>query len=422
MRISFPTVFGNLAAALLLLAVLGENPAAAADPVPAEDTALGTIGEIFLKGSIDGKHMFLVLGMKKAVAATKDIAEWAIHKDGLQADGHELAEDFREVGEDATEFDDAFRNGVRFTQKGGEVLHGNAPEIWRAPWRSLRKIPGAYRVNFDRARDAYYGSKHASVGALKYAGWAAWANIEGAYYLVIEAPAKVVGEVLFTTLVATGTALGVPGALAFKGIELAWDATEAALHSAWVGTKIVLRATAGLIATIATVTYSLVSTGTAELLAGVAYVGVMTYRAGKLLLVELPRKARFPIAVERPTSLGYEQQTTVAALVAAALRSLSLPEVSRLLCTERIGKYRSSFNCGDAIGRIQNVALTLKVERQRVVLKLELTRDYVRLLRKSPEFSDLRRTKAKHSLKARFQAILDSLPIEEAGNQFAEAS
>jgi len=334
-----------LVAALTTVTLAHSVRADESAPTAGSDTALGTMGEIFLKGSIDGKHLFMVLGMEKALDASKDIAEWAIDKDGLRADGEEVADDFKEVSED---FDEAFKTGVHFTKNGGELLKENAPEIWRAPWRSLKKIPGAYRVNFDRAQDAYYGSKNASVGALKYAGWAAWANIEGVYYLVIEAPAKVVGEVLFNTAIATGIALRVSGSLAFGGIIIAWDSADAVLHSAWVGTKIVLRATAGLVATIATVSYSLLSTGTVELLTGVAYVGVMTYRGGKFLVYKLPRRLRYPVSVTRETDVNYEDQSVAALSISDALNNgLELPGVGEVSFSRDVQRYRSRFELYD---------------------------------------------------------------------------
>ena len=66
--------------------------------------------------------------------------------------------------------------------------------IFSKPWDSLKKIPESYREDFDLAAEAYHKSDSRVAGAVKYSGIAVWANIKGAYYLVIEAPVKMVAN------------------------------------------------------------------------------------------------------------------------------------------------------------------------------------------------------------------------------------
>lgn len=146
------------------------------------------IKEIFMKGSINGQSMFMVLGFEKANKIFKKSMKEAIGIEELQKIGHsvvELKDDFKPI------YNGGDNDLVEHVGKAAKMSKKFAKEIFKGPWRSLKKIPSAYEVSFDAAREAYYESGNEALGSLKYAGHAVWANIKGSYYLVIEAPAKI---------------------------------------------------------------------------------------------------------------------------------------------------------------------------------------------------------------------------------------
>ena len=57
-----------------------------------------------------------------------------------------------------------------------------------------------------------------------------------------------------------------------------------------------------------------------------------------------------------------------------------------------------------------------------MVLSLELSRAYVDFLRSLPELKDASRKEVREILDQRFQAILDSLPVESSTVALAEAN
>ncbi|MGK5089373.1 hypothetical protein WDW86_17620 [Bdellovibrionota bacterium FG-2] len=100
--------------------------------VDISSNVLETAGEVFFKGSIDGKSMFMVLGMKDAKDAIKEIKDWAIDEKDLADIGNDF-NDEHHIGD----FKDTVGEGVDRSKEAAEHLLS-------APWKSLKKIPKAY--------------------------------------------------------------------------------------------------------------------------------------------------------------------------------------------------------------------------------------------------------------------------------------
>ena len=110
-----------------------------------------------------------------------------------------------------------------------------SPEIIKAPGRSIKKFPGAYSRGYERAQNAYYGSGNAVTGVFKWSGHMFWANIEGAYYLFIEAPVKTVGYTGATAVGAVAPIVATPSAAAVSLTSFALVPVTFTANSVYVG-------------------------------------------------------------------------------------------------------------------------------------------------------------------------------------------
>ena len=342
------------------------------------DRPMQTIGEVFLKGSIDGKHLFMVLGVKDALKADKKIAEWAVDEKDLK----DLADDVY----NPEHHDDA----VSRVRKGAEISKEAAPMILSLPWKSLQKIPKAYRVDFDHAQNAYYSSKNPVSGVLKYSGWAVWANIQGAYYLVIETPIEFVGMTL-------ATVGAVPAAAVWEGLVVVGDAG-----------KIVFKYASGAIAVLAVDAYSLVSATTATTLTAVTASGIGIYKGAKFLFYGLPHRMTYPVAIEQKTDFAMSHQEEIARIA----QSVIVKEMPQVKVRGQIGKYKSTFtlSVADRDGTEAKMGRVLVgVKRDNVVIKVEFKRSYLKS-RMAQENAD--KTNVKQALFEEGEKLIDSIQAE----------
>ncbi len=369
--------FGVLAIVLGLGSMVSAMPSQARADL--SGNVIETAGEVFLKGSIDGKSMFMVLGMKDAKDAVKNIMDWAVDEKGLAEVGHDI-------------YNKDHLDDVSDAVSGGADLSKEASQhIFSAPWKTLAKIPKAYRVSFDRAQDAYYGSKNSVAGGLKYAGWAVWANIQGAYYLIIEAPVE------FVTLTAV-TVGAVPGAIALQGLVIAWDVT-----------KVVFKFAVGVAASAAVATYAFVTSSAATALTLVAAGGVAVFKGGKWLFYGLPYGFFHPVQVENLTGLAFGEQQAVAGFAFEYLKSQQA-EMHLVTVVSEIGKYNSRITLAlkNAEGETIDAAiLKFTSKKGNVVMTLDSTRKYFKLRRKaSPELS---RSEVKSLMSGEFLTLLQQI-------------
>lgn len=240
------------------------------------------VKEIFMQGSLDGNSMFLVLGFEDASAFAKKALKNAVDIENL-----------RDIRRDIDEAALSVRGGAWNNQHEGDIVGAydaglsfsskHAKKILSSPLKSLANIPKSYRANFELARAAYYETDNQVLASVKYAGIAVWANVEGAYYLVIEAPIKFATNLVATTL---GVPLAVVGHAAIVTMKLAIDTLKISIKIAGHLMKSVLSGAAAVV----TMAYSGISTGVA-IIATSAAAGAVAAVNGIKWLVTTPFKA-----------------------------------------------------------------------------------------------------------------------------------
>ncbi|MFZ4715699.1 MAG: hypothetical protein ACOYL6_18390 [Bacteriovoracaceae bacterium] len=187
------------------------------------------VKEVFMKGSADGHSVFTVLGLSKGVKLSQKILKRMVHMQELV----DIGDRFNNSGH-VNDFKDEWDQAT-------EKTRDSAPEILKAPWRSVKKIPYSHQVTIQQARDAYESSGTVAEGVLKYTGLVAWAYVKDSYYLVIETPFQFVKNLAITTL-------AVPFYMTIQVVEIG-------LRFTWFTAK----ATSALIASGGVMAYSVVS-------------------------------------------------------------------------------------------------------------------------------------------------------------------
>jgi hypothetical protein len=217
----------------ITLATAGLNPVWAQES-SLEDELPKDLGahvkEVFLKGSSDGKSMFTVLGLSKSAKLSKKILKKMVRLQELI----DIGDRFNNP-DHSNDFKDEWQTGIERTKEA-------APEILKAPWRSVKKIPYSHMVTVQQARDSYESSGSVAGGIVKYTGLVAWAYVKDAYYLVIETPFELVKNLAITTL-----------AVPFR---LTMQIAEIGLRFTWMAVK----TTAALLASGMVLAYSVIST------------------------------------------------------------------------------------------------------------------------------------------------------------------
>lgn len=326
-------------------------------------STLDTVKEVFLKGSIDGDSMFMVLGTADGYSISKKMMKDAINMDDLA----EYAEEAQDIGDAAK----TFKNVIK------------------KPWKSLKKIPEAYKVDFEKAQEAYYGADTQIAGVLKYSGWAVWANIEGAYYLVIEAPvvmaAHTIGSAVYTAWEITG-----------MGLKITWDVIKPAF---------------AFIASTAVMTYATISSGVATAATLIAAGGVAAFKGGKWLIVEMPNKLLKPVSVVVSTNYNFDQQKEVANKLQNFLNNHGDVFGDKVIVESDVNKYKSNFSISFDKDGMNAFELKTVIKNKKVDVKLEVKKAYFKKVRKdNPE---LRRVEVKEKLMQEMNEILNKI-IEQA--------
>tara|TARA_R110002072_G_scaffold64203_5_gene159761 strand:+ start:103891 stop:105090 length:1200 start_codon:yes stop_codon:yes gene_type:complete len=265
------------------------------------DTFGKTIKEIFIKGSIDDNKLFLVLGLDKGSKVFKNGIKEAIDIERLARIGGDIAED---AGETGRLFYNKEHNGdlVDAVGAGVEFSIDRSKDIIAAPFKSLKKIPGAFSVSMQDAREAYYESENQMGGTLKYAGHAVWASTKVGYYLVIEAPVVAVANMAAAVL---GTPIAAGLKLSQIGIKVVLDGAKYTLDLGYHALKGIVNGVAAL----TSLSYSLVSTTVAVTATTVAAGTVAIFTGVKWILTKplsLLNPARATIKTEK-TSEEFEK-------------------------------------------------------------------------------------------------------------------
>ncbi len=380
-----------------LLSFSGQALAQSA-PQPREQggfPVLKTIKEVFLKGSIDGKKMFLVFGVQNAAEGIKDMMTDVIQERELRAIAHDV---YNKEHDD--DYAGEFKDGVR-------AMKNHAPQILQAPWDSIQKIPHAYQVSFASARDAYYNSKNPIAGALKYSGFAVWANIEGAYYLIIETPIEFAYELL-------STALAVPMRLALQTVELAWDLS-------WTATKTVVRFAFCTAFSVIGGAYALLNSTTAATLTLMAAGGLAIIDGGRFVFVDLPHLIAYPVSARKQTGIEFNgtEQEEIARKARDVLAAAPVPGYENLKpeVTMDGNKYKSRIVSNVRLEdgtELKTLLLTVGIKKKQVYVKLEMTRTAFRILKKAAQTAGTGKSELKNALRAKMNAILEQIVKPEA--------
>ena len=386
-------------AATLSLAIAGSSHTvfAGTDPVPAsKDTVMEGVGEIFMKGTIDGKHVFLVVGADRAIQDTKRYLKRAIDIKKLKSDFKDLKHDINNPSHE-NDFADYVHIGAKFSQD-------TAPEILNEPWKTIEGIPEAYRVDFVNANTALHTTKNPTLGLIKYSGWAVWANVEGALKLVIEVPAEFAG-------ITVATVAAVPFMATMQGLATIWEA----------GVLVVRQAADISVAAIEIAgedAYSLVSASTASALTLIAAGAIATFKGGKWLVTGLPHQIKYPVSATVETKLTYDRQKEVAIIVRDFLKTWANQAGGTDVVAD-LGDYESTLTLmgTDAHG-VRYAIGDIKVDtRDTISLKAELTRkEFKSRLTSSPNVS---RKEMRSRLTAELNQILQEI-LQQIKTQPAE--
>lgn len=322
----------------------------------------GTIKEIYVNGSIEGDKL-------RAVYSLSDMSEDALAdlKKVVQVqDLKELGALFHTAGDNDYEFNDyqdAVQLGAEASVDSLKQLPKSLKKIITAPADSIGKIPGSYKVNFERAQDSFYNSNNVLAGTVKYAGWALWAQVEGAYYLVVEAPVRMVSNIIASGFNAATAILAIPVMVAVQTIRVAYKVVE-------ISVKFTYR----VLSAAARATYSLLSTTTAAALTTAVAGGIAIYKGGRWL-VRAPRLISVPYAQTQVTDYNFDEQEEVAQKVKTYLQTLgSAYEITK----EKINKFKSKFTVTYKGAKALIVRTSIKDKA--VAIKAEATRKFKRML------------------------------------------
>ncbi len=307
-----------------------------------------TVSEIFMEGSIDGDNLRLVYGFKDM---SKDVKEH-IKKSVQVKDIKELGQLFydKEGGHGRKDFVGAFRRGIKDTVHLAEEVPQTAKTIYQGPLKSLKQVPESYRINFENASEAFYESNNQLSGAVRYAGWALWAQVEGAYYLVIEAPVRLAFNAALTGLDITSMASALPVHLAIQTLRIP-------IHITVMGAKFIGQTAAA----VGKAVYSAASTSTAVAITTAVSGGIAIYRGGRWV-VSQPRKIFRPFRVTVETEEDFNSQMSFAEKLKNNLENLG---DQFELINERVNRFRSRFIL--SVDGQRSVVIRTKVNSERLV-------------------------------------------------------
>jgi hypothetical protein len=366
---------------LLMSLVMGMLSVAYSDPkvYAADPSVIKTAGEVFYKGSIDGKRLFLVLGVQDGTKISQDLIKDAV-------DPQLFLDTASTFYNKKHEKDIFYAFGLSY--KGGRE---SFPEILNLPWGSLKKIPQAFRVNIDSANEAYYNAPHPVIGTMKYSGLAVWTVVEGSYYLVIETPMNML----------RGCA------------EVGWSAACPLLQQtwnvAWNTGALAFRTAALPTAALATTSYSVASSSLAAIATLIASGQTATYNGVKWLVYDLPRSYFYPIKVELKTELKLNQQEITANWIVQKIQN-----DGKYNAVARIAKFNSEIKAVSTANSHPKADFVYSVYpvAGKLILRAEVSRSHFEKTVQS-ESNDKTRAQVQKDFEAQLQDTL---------NQWAESS
>lgn len=313
-----------------------------------------TLKEIFLKGSINGDKLFMVLGFENGKEVFKDSLQAAIDIDDLRDLGSDTARTFSRTGKYVWNKE---HDGDIIGNVGDAAKYSveNIPNIIQSPWKSLKKIPGSYKVSMQQARESRANASNSVFGATQFAGHAVWANVKGAYYLVIEAPAKFVGNL-------ASTALAVPGVIALEAIGIPLGFTIGigmkAIRVGWQASKAIVAGAIG----IGALTYSAIST-TAAASATLLAAGAIGAVKITLKVVSFPFTIGRKVRTRLNTDVNYKRLKEYAAKLISTVKPeyLEAMGLDSSAAISNIKEYKGKIKFLSNKTKKKKVGLTLNV-------------------------------------------------------------
>lgn len=370
-----------------------------------KDNIFKVVKEIYVKGSIDGKHLFMVYGMGEAKNAIKGDFKNIIRMRDLVR-----VKDAINNKEHRDDFVDSVKEGIEGSKESAQAIPGDVKDIKEAaqdivkwPWKSISRMKESYKVSFDNARDSYYHAKNPIVGTLKYSGHAIWANVKGAYYLIVEIPVVTAAAVVETGVETldvaadgAGVALSVPLHIIGQTLRVAWRSTVVGLKLATIPFRAAAAALQG--------GYSLLSTTTAATVTLIAAGGIATYKGTKWLVYTLPHRLMSPIAVLSGTEIPLDQQEEFAKKVKTEIEQSILSGIGLKLAKESIKEYRSSFTLSsDKAPKAIKISLGIDADKK-VKISIEATNKFIKSIRQPNE--------SRRDLEARVEGLLQKMADE----------
>lgn len=369
----------NLTLAFLLLFGL---QAFAQDNDTSDDNIAQAVGEIFVKGSIDGKSLFMVYGFKDSISDIKSLGKNLVKMDELIDIGQAVYDD----GHDE-DYINALQEGGKDTVKLANSTADSAANIAKYPWKSLKRMKKSYEVSFDNAKDSYYHSSNQVAGAAKYAGHAIWANVKGAYYLVVEVPVVTAVAIGATVVNGAATVLAVPAHLVLQTLKLAWRVMKVGIRLVFNTAAIGISAAYSALSTTTAATVTLAAAGGLAVLNGVKWV------------VSLPGRLFNPIQAKIKTEVDLDKHQEFAKKIEDILStSFVMPKELKLL-DSKITKYSSKFTLGRDDKK--EVTIKLSIVKKKVEIAVSATRKFMKSLREENQ--------SKQEAKEQTQAVLSEL-------------
>lgn len=352
-----------------------------------------SLKEVIMKGSIDGDNVVMVYGLADSWDDMKHLSKNSLDKDDFINLGELINTKDNSYGDSGyvDDYVDSAQRGFDWSKTSAKFTKKSFKKMFTRPWKSLKKIPRSYKVNFENAKKAYYDSNNVLAGTVKYAGWAVYAQIEGMYYLVVEAPAIVAYSAIQTAVGVVGTVLSIPASILLQTARIAGQAT-------WIAVKFV----AMNVASLAAGTYSVLSTGVASAITVLAAGGIALYKGAKFV-VSSPRKLFRPIEKILETNMAYDEQENFAKNLLAQLQSAN---TGFTLKTHVINKFNSKF----VLLKEAKKAITLKVKvvSKKLVIQARATTKYLRMVKKA---NDVRRREAKKLVSQQLDNLLSATAL-----------
>jgi hypothetical protein len=352
-----------------------------------------SLKEVIMKGSIDGDNVVMVYGLADSWDDMKHLSKNSLDKDDFINLGELINTKGNSYGDSSYVDDlaDSAQRGFDWSKTSAKFTKKSFKKMFTRPWKSLKKIPRSYKVNFENAKEAYYDSNNVLAGTVKYAGWAVYAQIEGMYYLVVEAPAMVAYSAIQTAIGAVGTVLSIPASILLQTARIAGQAT-------WIAVKFV----AMNVASLAAGTYSVLSTGVATAITVLAAGGIALYKGAKFV-VSSPSKLFRPVEKIIETNMAYDEQENFAKNILAQLQSAN---TGFTLKHHVINKFNSKFVLLKEAKKA--VILKVKVVSKKLVIQAQATTKYLRMVKKA---NDVRRIEAKKLVSQQLDNLLSATAL-----------